>query len=64
MHEALPMQQLIFVSNDAFDAVFEFFTFSISLPSILIDSGISVPWLRIYFLRPIVRSKSEHADEI
>ena len=42
--EALPMRQLIYVSNDAFDATLEpryttFFTFSI-----LIDGGISVPW--------------------
>ena len=46
--EALPMQQLIYVFNEAFDATLEprytiFFTFSISLPSILIDGGIYVP---------------------
>ena len=69
MPEALPMRQLISVSNDAFDATLEprytkFFTFSISLPSILIDGGISVPWLKtLVFLRLMVRPKSEHADE-
>ena len=54
--EALPMRQLIYVSNDAFDAILEPnytkpFTFSISFSinynfAILIDGGISVPWLR------------------
>ena len=67
--EALPMRQLIFMSNDAFDAILEskytkFFTFSISLPSILIDGGISVLWLRtLVILGLIVRPKSKHADE-
>ena len=46
--EALPMRLFNLVSNDAFDAAFEprytmFFTFSISLPLILIDGKISVP---------------------
>ena len=45
--EALPMRQLIYVSNDASDAILEpKYTFSISLPSILICGGISVSWLR------------------
>ena len=64
MPEALPMRQLISVSNYAFDATLEprytkFFTFSISLPSILIDGGIYVPWLKtlvfVVFLRLMVR---------
>ena len=34
------------------------------MPSILIDGGISVPWLKtLVFLRLMVRPKSEHADE-
>ena len=59
--EALPIRQLISVSNDAFDATLEpsytkFFT------SILIDGGISVPWLKtLVSLRPMVRPESEHA---
>ena len=69
MPEALPMRQLISVSNDAFDATLEprykkFFTFSISLPSILIDGGIFVLWLNtLILLRLMVRPKSNHADE-
>ena len=36
------------------------FTFSISLPSILIDGGISIPWLRtLVLLRLMVRSKTD-----
>ena len=67
--EALPMRHLIYVSNDAFDAILEpkytnQFTFSTFLPSILIDDGVYVPWLRnLVFLRLIIRSKFEHANE-
>ena len=65
----LHMRQLVSVSNDAFDAILEprctkFLTFSISLLSIFINRGISVPWLRtLIFLRLMVRPKSEHAGE-
>ena len=57
------------MSNDAFDAILEpryknIFTFSIDLPSILIDDRISIPWLgTLVFLRLTVRPKSDHADE-
>ena len=38
--------------------------FSISLPSILIDDGIYVPWIRtLVFLKLMIRSNFEHADE-
>ena len=57
------------MSNDEFDATLKpryttFFTFSISSLSILIDGGMSVPWLKILvFLRLMVRPpKSEHVD--
>ena len=68
--EALPMRQLISVSNDAFDATLEprytkfLFTYSTSLPSILIDGGIFVPWIQtLGFLRLMVRPKYERVDD-
>ena len=59
--EALPMRQLTSVSKDTFDEILEprytkFFTLSISLPSILIDDGTYVPYLRTFvFFKLMVR---------
>ena len=67
--EALPMRQLVSVSNDAFDAILEprstkSLTFSMFFSSSLIVGGISVPWLStLVFLRLMLRPKPEHADE-
>ena len=69
MHEVLPMQQLISVYIDTFDVILEprytkFLTFSMYLSSIVIVGGICVPWLEtLFFLRLMVRPKSEHAGE-
>ena len=57
------------MSNDEFDATLKpryttFFTFSISLPSILIDGRLFVYWIKtLVLLRLMVRPESEHADE-